>query len=127
MSRDAQSAGFIQHCQSKDLTCGARALLLWCVPIVALILGSAWPEARPWLWMPALLVMGIACLVNAARCGRLHCYLTGPIFLIAAGYVVLAEFEVVPLPSGMFLDALLVAVAIPCLLEIPFGKYIHKG
>jgi len=28
--------------------------------------------------------MGGACLVNAVRCGRLHCYVTGPFFLLGA-------------------------------------------
>lgn len=32
----------------------------------------------------ACVVMGVACLVNAARCHRLHCYLTGPYFLLMA-------------------------------------------
>jgi hypothetical protein len=28
--------------------------------------------------------MGVACIVNALRCGRVHCYLTGPFFLLMA-------------------------------------------
>lgn len=32
----------------------------------------------------ACVVMGLACLVNAARCHRLHCYITGPYFLLLA-------------------------------------------
>lgn len=28
--------------------------------------------------------MGVACIVNALRCGRVHCYLTGPFFLVMA-------------------------------------------
>lgn len=32
----------------------------------------------------ACVVMCVACLVNAARCHRLHCYLTGPYFLLLA-------------------------------------------
>ena len=91
-----------------------------------MIAGLHWPHARPWLWIPALLVMGGACWANAARCGRLHCYFTAPIFLIAAAYVVLAEFGLVPLPPGMFLDAVLAASALACLAELPLGKYRPK-
>ena len=29
--------------------------------------------------------MGVACVANAARCGRTHCYLTGPFFLAIGG------------------------------------------
>ena len=39
---------------------------------------------RNWIWIVALLWMGGACLVNAVRCGRLHCYVTGPFFLLGA-------------------------------------------
>lgn len=28
--------------------------------------------------------MGLACLANAARCRRMHCYFTGPYFLLLA-------------------------------------------
>jgi len=28
--------------------------------------------------------MGIACIVNALRCGRIHCYVTGPFFFLMA-------------------------------------------
>ena len=36
----------------------------------------AWPVAFTW--------MGIACVFNATRCGRMHCYFTGPFFLLLA-------------------------------------------
>lgn len=32
----------------------------------------------------ACTVMGFACLANAARCRRMHCYFTGPYFLLLA-------------------------------------------
>jgi hypothetical protein len=112
----------------KDLTRGAGALALWCLPVLALIVGLKWPEGRLWLWIPALLVMGIACLANAVRCGRLHCYFTGPAFLIAAAYLVLAEFDFVPLLSpGTFLNVVLVVTLLAYLAELPLGKYRHKG
>ena len=43
-----------------------------------------------------------------------------------SSYVVLAEFGVVPLPPGIFLDALLVATVLACLAELPLGKYRIK-
>jgi hypothetical protein len=33
--------------------------------------------------------MGVTCIANATRCGRTHCYFTGPFFLIMAVGVVL--------------------------------------
>ncbi|MGB6360970.1 MAG: hypothetical protein WBF30_19500, partial [Candidatus Acidiferrales bacterium] len=61
-----------------------------------LVVGLSWPAGRTWLWIPALVVAGGACIVNAGRCGRLHCYIAGPFLLLAALYIVLAEFHIVP-------------------------------
>jgi hypothetical protein len=67
--------------------------------------------------------MGIACLANAARCRRVHCYLTGPLFLLAALYVVLAEFHIVQMHPAILLDTVLVLTLLACLAEFPLGKY----
>ncbi|MGB2640561.1 MAG: hypothetical protein WAN32_16545, partial [Candidatus Acidiferrum sp.] len=111
------------RCEADDLLRGWKCVLLWCVPICAVIAGMSWPRGRPWLWIPAFLVMGIACLANAARCGRLHCYLTGPLFLLAAAYVAFAELRVVPMRAGMFVDVVSAAAVLACLVELPFGRY----
>ena len=71
-------------CSKNDLTRGKIGLLLWGLPVVLLSLGLFWSEVRVWLWAPALVVAGVACLANAFRCGRLHCYFTGPLFLLGA-------------------------------------------
>jgi hypothetical protein len=44
-------------------------------------ISSGW---RTVVWTGALGTMGVACIVNALRCGRVHCYLTGPFFLLMA-------------------------------------------
>ena len=36
------------------------------------------------IWTVSLLVMSTGCFVNAIRCGRLHCAITGPFFLLMA-------------------------------------------
>lgn len=110
-------------CRANDLTCGARGLFLWCLPIIAVIVGSSWPSARPWLWIPSFLIMGMACLANAARCRRVHCYFTGPLFLLATLYVVLAEFHSVEMHPAMLLDTVLVLTLLAYLAEFLLGKY----
>jgi hypothetical protein len=62
-----------QSCKSSDLLFSWKAILVWCLPVIALIVDSYWQKGRIILWIPALLVMGVACLVNAGRCGRVHC------------------------------------------------------
>jgi hypothetical protein len=68
-----------------------------------IVAGAFWPAGRFWLWIPAFLVAGGACLVNARRCGRVHCYATGPLYLGAAGYLALALLDMVPFQFGWFL------------------------
>jgi hypothetical protein len=111
-----------QSCQSRDLACGGSALLLWGVPVVALIVGANWRHGL-FLWIPAFLVMGAACLANAARCGRVHCYVTGPLCLLAAVYAALAVVHLVPMPAGIFLNSILAITVLAFLVEIPLGRY----
>jgi len=60
-------------------------LLVWRAPLLLLAIGAfTGSAARTALWTTALTVMGCACVVNAARCGRRHCYFTGPVFLLGA-------------------------------------------
>ena len=113
----------VASCQANDLTCNSKGLFLWCVPIAALIVGGSWPKTRAWLWTPALLVMGIGCLANAARCGRVHCYLTGPLFLLAAVYVALSEFHVAPMNPNALLATVVGLTILAYVLEFPLGKY----
>jgi hypothetical protein len=58
--------------------------------IVAGLLASA--SVRAAIWTVALIWMGVACILNARRCGRTHCYtgpfylaMIAPVFLLAAG------------------------------------------
>ncbi|GAC1645360.1 MAG: hypothetical protein NVS9B15_02930 [Acidobacteriaceae bacterium] len=65
----------------------AHVLGLWIVPggIAATTFFVA--DQHPALLLigaAANVVMGVACLANAARCHQLHCYLTGPYFLLLA-------------------------------------------
>jgi len=112
-----------QCCQANDLVGRQSGILLWCLPTLAILVGLNWNAARPWLWIPALLVMGIGCVVNARRCGRLHCYVTGPIFLLGAIYVALSETNLVPLRLGIFLSVVFTIAMLACLAELPFGRY----
>ncbi len=41
--------------------------------------------------------MGTACIANAVRCGRLHCYITGPFFVAMAVVTLLYGLGALPL------------------------------
>ncbi len=76
--------------------------LAWGVPIAALIgAGLMDPVPKTLTWAAALSWMGVACLANATRCGRMHCFFTGPFFLLMAVAALLHGFQIVGLgPSG---------------------------
>ena len=50
---------------------------------------------RAVVWTVALVWMGVACILNARRCGRTHCRYTGPYYLAMIVPVVLLALGVV--------------------------------
>jgi hypothetical protein len=57
-------------------------LLAWWLPHAALVAGLlVVVPARTVIWIVALAWMGVACILNARRCGRTHCRFTGPYYL----------------------------------------------
>jgi len=107
------------------------ALLIWGVPQAAFLLGCfVSPLFRTFLWTASLTVAGAACLVNAYRCGRMHCYFTGPFFLFGAVATLLFGLGTLPLgPHGwVWIGA--TAVAGGCILsflpERLWGKYSSR-
>ena len=81
--------------RARDWLHSRRAsLLAWWVPHAAIVASLFAPvPVRAGIWTIALVWMGVACLLNARRCGRTHCRYTGPyflamiapVFLLAAG------------------------------------------
>ena len=103
--------------------------LAWGLPSAALVAAILLnPGARTLVWAVALIWMGAACLMNARRCGRRHCYLTGPFFLIMAVATLLHGFGAVWLgPNGwLWLGATIIAGGYGALWYLPeriWGKY----
>jgi hypothetical protein len=83
--------------QQSDVLCsGTKMFLFWCLPSVAFALGFfVSPGLKTILWTLSLGFMGALCLLNASRCGRIHCYFTGPFFILGAvtslGYEAVVE------------------------------------
>jgi len=104
------SGGAIQT--SHDWSGSPRAhLLAWWIPKAAIIATLFAPVAiRTGIWVAALIWMGIACMLNARRCGRTHCRYTGPYYLLMTVPVVLLGSGVVA--GGFFAWLLLVCVVL---------------
>ena len=116
--------------KNKDFTLDrVAATLLWRIPHIVFLIGIFTnPMLRTILWSSALSTAGIACLINAYRCGRIHCFYTGPFYIVMAilslsygvGFFQFVEF-------GWVLIGGVVVVLGPILTRVPesiYGKYI---
>jgi hypothetical protein len=71
------------------------------LPILAIAVTGYAPVSgavRTAVWTAGCLLMSAACFANAMRCGRLHCYLTAPLFL--AGALATLSYGLGILPLG---------------------------
>lgn len=118
---------------SKDLAGNRRtSLLVWGLPQMGFLLGFfVSPIFRAVLWTVSLAVAGVACLVNASRCGRMHCYFTGPFFLIGAAAALSYGLGLLPLgPRGWIWIGIAVIVGGSILTFLPerlWGKYAARS
>jgi hypothetical protein len=116
----------------RDWAHGSGYLWIWCLPIAMLLLSArlggrfqinAWPALLAW--------MGTACLLNARRCRRLHCYLTGPYFLLLALAALLYGLGVLQLgPRGWSTLSVALVVGGAFLFYVPerlFGRYVGSS
>lgn len=85
---------------SRDLVRGWSAFVLWCIPTLLVLVGALVPPVRAVLWVPSFAIMGVACLVNARGCGRLHCFVTGPLFLLAGLATAFDPFAIMSASTG---------------------------
>jgi hypothetical protein len=64
----------------------------WCLPLgigVASNFIAISARATVLIWMVSFLWMGTGCILNARRCHRLHCYISGPAFFLGAAALAL--------------------------------------
>ncbi len=109
------------------------AVAFFWLPAIAILVAGRPQISAGWrtvVWSAALAIMGVACTVNALRCGRVHCYATGPFFLVMAAVTLLYGLGVLPLGSrGWSLIGLIVlagAMALCFLPELLLGKYRRR-
>ncbi len=83
------------------------------------------------VWTLALGTMGVACIVNELRCGRVHCYLTGPFFLLMALIALSYGLGMLHLGGSgwnlLGLIALIGTIALWYLPEMFLGKYRQRN
>lgn len=112
-----------------DWSCHSPSFLLgWGLPIAALVMsGPLAPNWMPVIWPLAFLWMGVACALNAGRCGRVHCYFTGAFFSVMAVLSALHGFNLVDLGSTAWswisVTAVVGGVALTLFPEMIWGRY----
>ena len=104
-------------------------LLWWGLPYaVAVAFDLIGPPLRAGaaVWALALAWMGVGCVLNARRCHRVHCYISGPALLVAATSAGLLAAGVLDLgPKGLSIVtwAAFVAVLLSFAPEILWRRY----
>jgi len=114
------------ECTDKDLVDRKARWLLWGIPSAMIVAGSfVAVELRTWLWTAAFTAAGAACVLNAARCRRTHCYITGPLFLVLALASALEGAGLISIGWAWIGVAAVVGVAVAYRVERARGKYAH--
>ncbi len=103
------------------------APLGWTVASVAALGALLLPVGSTWLWVAFFLIAGTLCSsAFVRRCSRLHCYITGPLFLLSAFYLITVETSIVPfMGNTWFLVVVLGTVVLSFLAEMIFGKQVN--
>jgi hypothetical protein len=77
--------------------------------------------------VPCLAVFAFGCIANAARCRRVHCFFTGPFFLVMSVVSLLHGFGFVSLGdngwSWIELITLTGGLTLAYLPELAWGRY----
>jgi len=122
-------------CKSRDILSSRwRVFMLYGLPAIAIVVAGAPAISSGWrtvVWAVALATMGGACIVNAIRCGRVHCYLTGPFFLVMALVALSYGLGILHLGGNgwnlLGLVTLIGAIALWYLPEMLLGKYRQRN
>ena len=70
--------------------------------------------------------MATGCLLNARRCHRVHCYISGPVLLLGAIFAALVAFGAVEISPRAFdnaVGAILIAALLSFVPEIVWKRY----
>ncbi len=114
--------------QDKDLLASPSTRLLFWLPWVVILIGIfIGGVTRTVLWTTGFGIAGAMCLLNASRCGRRHCFYTGPLYLLAALASLLLGTRVLPMGEYGWDWILYTTVALSLffcfILEKILGKY----
>jgi hypothetical protein len=114
-------------CAAQDLVRKQLFWWMWAGTVAFIAFQELWPPSRPWPLVMVLAGWGGFCGTNAMRCGRLHCYITGPAFLIAAAWLALAGLGFLAVANHWFNALVFGALLLGVLAELAFGRYGRRA
>ncbi len=128
---ETQEALDVQVAKAEDLTGDAlSSFLFWKLPAVVVVgvaLLDVGSVGQALVWAPSLAIGGAACLANTLRCRRVHCYFTGPFFLLMASVSLLHGVGALPLGeegwTWIELVTLIGVITLGYLPELVWGRY----
>lgn len=108
-----------------------RSTLFWWLPIgglAGLVALSSTIGVGRWtvtaVFTIAFALIGAGCTLNALRCGRTHCYFTGPLFLALALASFLQGLQLIDVGWGLIGNvALIGGVGLTLLPDLLLGRY----
>lgn len=115
-------------CESKDIFRSRRYVSgLWLYTVLLIGAQFVWPKLNVWFAAAIVFPWGISCLTNALRCGRLHCYISGPLLLLYGEHLLLVGFGInlVEIANEMLLGILFAGILSGYGLERIRGKYLR--
>ena len=118
---------------SKDWVRRPSAFALWwALPIVIGVSSSLLELSlaqAAFLWAALFAWMGTGCVLNALRCARLHCFISGPALWLGAVAAVLVGLGVISGPHVLndVINATVVLVILSYVPEWIRGKYASKA
>ncbi|MEE9295767.1 MAG: mercuric transporter MerT family protein [Phycisphaerae bacterium] len=122
--------GSANDCRQNDLIAGSGTFwFFWGLPIVTFVAaGLLPPTPRLFVWAGALMWAGTGCLINSRRCGRLHCYITGPLWVLGGVAILLHGLGIVPLPMSWMAIPIIGGTILAFVLErIRGSKYLSRS
>ncbi len=108
-----------------DLVLSRASWLLWGIRMLMGIAAVFIAAARPYLLVIAFTWAGAACVMNARRCGRFHCYITGPLYLALGLTSGLIGFGVIELQWRWIAIVFAVGTCVACAPEFVGRRYIR--
>lgn len=114
-------------CEPNDLVSQKSGILLWRLPVAAVIVGSSWPSIRSWLWIPRFSDHGRRVPCEREAVWKTALLFHWPALRVLGGLRRTCAGERCTTSPGTFLLIVFTTATFACLAELPLGRYREQG